>query len=118
MCVRGGPGSEPAVLQYNGLVAKRAPTDPNVAPPPPLVAPSGRRARARRETAELPVHERARTSGFWAGRQPRAVSAPVTVISTEVPKPKSTRAATVNARRPGTSDDFLEEAATNVVVDE
>jgi hypothetical protein len=99
-------------------VAKRAPTDPNVAPPPPLAAPSGRRARARRETAELPVNERARTSGFWATRQPRAISAPVTVISTETPKPKSTRAPTANAKRPGTSDDFLEEVATNVIIDE
>ncbi|MBA3461496.1 MAG: hypothetical protein H0T46_16160 [Deltaproteobacteria bacterium] len=104
-------------------MAKRTPTDPNVAPPPPLAASSERRARARRETAELTtVNERARTSGFWATRQPRAGSAPVAVISTE-PRPSSpsamsTRAPTANARGPGTSDDFVEEVATNVIIDE
>jgi hypothetical protein len=99
-------------------VAKRPPTDPAPAPTPGQ-APAGRRPRARRETAELTVHERARTSGFWGNRQPRALSEAVTMIAPEPePKPKSARAPTANARRPGSgSDDFLDEVATNVVTE-
>ncbi len=94
------------------------PTDPSAAPPAPTPAPTpSRRARARRETAELSVvTERTRTSGFWGNRQPRAISEAVTMIAPEPPpQPQSTRAPTAKAGRPGTSDDFLEEVATNVL---
>ncbi|MBL0217718.1 MAG: hypothetical protein IPQ07_28055 [Myxococcales bacterium] len=104
-------------------MAKRTPTDPSAAPAPDAVpAPSGRRARARRETAELTVvTERTRTSGFWGNRPPRAMSEAVTMISGDpAPKPTTTtaRAPTANARRPSTSDDFLEEVATDVLTSE
>jgi hypothetical protein len=92
------------------------PTDPSAAPPPAEPAPP-RRARARRETAELTViNERARTSGFWGNRQPRPISEAVTMIAPEpTPQPPSTRAATAKAGRASSSDDFLEEVATNVL---
>jgi len=64
---------------------------------------------------------RARTQGFWNQRQPRANSEAVAVIATP-PKGVATqnvRAPTVRTRRASTgADDFLEEAATNVVTDE
>lgn len=61
------------------------------------------------------VTERARTSGFWGNRPPRAMSEAVTMIAGEpAPKPTTTRAPTANARRPTTSDDFLEEVPTDV----
>ena len=100
-------------------MAKRPPTDPDPAPTP-AAAPTGRRPRARRETAELTaINERTRTSGFWGNRQPRAISEAVTMIAPEPdPKPKTARAPTANARRPSSgSDDFLDEVATNVVTE-
>jgi len=102
-------------MQYNGDVAKRTETEPAAPPPPPDPAP--RRQRARRETAELTVvTERSRTSGFWGNRPPRAISEAVTMIAPDpAPKPKTTRAATVPARRPSTgADDFLEEVPTDI----
>jgi len=103
-------------------VARRTPTDKNVVPPPPASdEPAGRRPRAKRETAELPVMTRARTQGFWNQRQPRPMSEAIAVIATP-PKgvaTATTRAATVRTRRPSTGqDDFLEEVATNVVSDD
>jgi len=105
-------------------VARRTPTDQNAAPPPPSTEPAPRRPRAKRETAELPVMTRARTQGFWNQRQPRAMSEAVAVIATppsgtRTAEPTTTRAPTVRSRRPSTgADDFLEEAATNVVTEE
>lgn len=62
---------------------------------------------------------RARTSGFWGNRPPRAMSESVTMIADPATKPNSTRAETATGRRPGSaSDDFLEEVATNVVTEE
>ena len=62
---------------------------------------------------------RARTAGFWSNRQPRPISESVTVIATDAPKPKSTRAPTAGAKRPTTgTDDFLEEGPTNVAPEE
>ncbi len=104
-------------MQYNGDVAKRTETEPAAPPPPPDPPPTGRRQRARRETAELTVvTERSRTSAFWGNRPPRAISEAVTMIAPDpMPKPTTTRAATVPARRPSTgADDFLEEVPTDV----
>jgi hypothetical protein len=104
-------------MQYTGDVAKRTETEPAAPPPPPDPAPTGRRPRARRETAELTiVAERSRTQGFWGNRPPRAISEAVTMIApAPAPKPTTTRAATVSARRPSTgADDFLDEAATEI----
>lgn len=62
------------------------------------------------------VTERSRTAAFWGNRPPRAISEAVTMIAPDpAPKPKTTRAATVPARRPATgADDFLEEVPTDV----
>lgn len=103
-------------MQYTGDVAKRTETEPAAPPPPPDPAPP-RRPRARRETAELTVvTEPLKTSGFWGNRPPRAISEAVTMIAPDpAPKPKTTRAATVPARRAATdADDFLEEVPTDV----
>jgi len=104
----------PCAIQYNGHVAKRTETEPAATPPPP--EPTGRRPRARRETAELTVvTERSRTSAFWGNRQPRAISEAVTMIAPDpAPKPKTTRAATVPARPSTSADDFLEEVPTDI----
>ncbi len=61
------------------------------------------------------VNERTRTSGFWGNRPPRAMSEAVTMIAPDPStQPTTTRAPTAKAGRPSTSDDFLEEVATNV----
>lgn len=96
-------------------MAKRTETEPAAPPPPPDPAPTGRRPRARRETAELTiVTERARTAAFWGNRAPRAISEAVTMIAPD-PAPKATPPTTVPATRPSTGgDDFLEEVPTDV----
>lgn len=106
------PGRRSHGVQYNGDVAKRTETEPAAPPPPPDPAPTGRRPRARRETAELTVvTERTRTAAFWGNRPPRAMSEAVTMIAPE-PAPRAESAPPTRAAT--SSDDFLDEAATDV----